>query len=83
MNPNRRAERAETERLLDATGDPDMTVADPVARLLAAAAGPTRPGELTGEDVALAAFRAARANPTPTAAARPHRRRLTTGAVAW
>ncbi|SIM74382.1 hypothetical protein [Micromonospora cremea] len=118
MNPNpsdRRAERAETEPLLDATragapdaapdgvrastpadpdaaaaqirastpADADVNAADPLARLLAAAAGPARPGELAGEEAALAAFRAARANPAPTAARRPHRRRLTTSAVAW
>ncbi|MEV4659531.1 hypothetical protein [Micromonospora sp. NPDC049301] len=120
MNPNRpdrRAERAETERLLDAAragapatpgstpdgvrpavpdpqaaatrdragtpADPDVTGADPLARLLAAAAGPVRPGELAGEEAALAGFRVARANPAPTVARRPHRRRLTTGAVAW
>ncbi|MBQ0901222.1 hypothetical protein [Micromonospora sp. U21] len=115
MNPNRSdrgAERAETERLLDATragaapdevrtstpadpdavtaevrastpADPDVNVAYPLARLLAAAAGPARPGELAGEEAALAAFRAARANPAPTVARRPHRRRLTTSAVAW
>ncbi|WP_051065749.1 hypothetical protein, partial [Micromonospora lupini] len=55
-----------------------------LARLLAAAAGPARPGELAGEEAALAAFRAARvAAPEPTAARRPRRRRLTTGALAW
>ncbi|MGW3604108.1 hypothetical protein [Micromonospora sp. NPDC005161] len=115
--PNRRAELAETERLLDATragapatpeaapdGDhasspaapdaaaaqirastpanPHVHAADPLARLLAAAAAPPRPRELAGEDAALAAFRAARANPAPTVR-RPHRRRLTTSAVAW
>ncbi|MCO1595036.1 hypothetical protein M8C17_07645 [Micromonospora sp. RHAY321] len=95
MNPyrrDRRADRAETERLLDAsraqsdatsTQDHASTPADPVARLLAQAAGPTRPGELAGEEAALAAFRAARADPAPTTARRPHRRRVTTGAVAW
>ncbi|MGQ5261694.1 hypothetical protein ACTWLT_13115 [Micromonospora sp. ZYX-F-536] len=95
MNPyrrDRRADRAETERLLDASrAESDATSAqahattsaDPVARLLAEAAGPTRPGELAGEEAALAAFRAARADPAPTAARRPHRRRVTTGAVAW
>ncbi|MEV1320720.1 hypothetical protein AB0J14_32105 [Micromonospora arborensis] len=94
MNPFGRADRAETERLLDsvraaseqarraappASGAP----AEPVAGLLAAAAGPTRPGELAGEEAALAAFRAARADPAPTVPPRPRRRRLTTGAVAW
>ncbi|RGC67785.1 hypothetical protein C5N14_17255 [Micromonospora sp. MW-13] len=61
-------------------GRPDR---DPLARLLAAAAGPTRPGELAGEEAALAAFRAARAAPAPTPAQAPRRRRLTVGAVAW
>ncbi|PWR05691.1 hypothetical protein DKT68_25805, partial [Micromonospora acroterricola] len=36
-----------------------------------------------GEEAALAAFRAARADPAPTMVRRPHRRRLTTGALAW
>ncbi|WCN78740.1 hypothetical protein [Micromonospora sp. LH3U1] len=54
-----------------------------MARLLAAAAGPIRPAELAGEEAALAAFRAARSNPAPSVPHRPHRRRLTTGAVAW
>ncbi|MET8042796.1 hypothetical protein ABZU25_18290 [Micromonospora sp. NPDC005215] len=101
MNPFRRVDHAETERLLDsARADVDATAdqarradpgslrapvppADPVAGLLAAAAGPARPGELAGEEAALAAFRAARANPAPSAPHRPGRRRLTTGAVAW
>ncbi|MEU7591252.1 hypothetical protein AB0A95_33770 [Micromonospora sp. NPDC049230] len=107
MNPFRRVDHAETERLLDAAradlgatsdrtgrgGDaasPQARVptspgpsTDPVAGLLAAAAGPARPGELAGEEAALAAFRAARADPTPSVPQRPRRRRLTTGAVAW
>ncbi|MFG2048872.1 hypothetical protein ACGFIW_15770 [Micromonospora sp. NPDC048935] len=107
MNPFRRGDHAETERLLDsvradldATSDragrggdaasPQARVpaspgpsADRVAGLLAAAAGPARPGELAGEEAALAAFRAARADPAPSVPPRPHRRRLTTGAVAW
>ncbi|MEU4555603.1 hypothetical protein [Micromonospora violae] len=110
MNPFRRAENADTERLLDSaharvdTGPdqgpwaaptradttspqadealPTVRGADPVAALLAAAAGPARPGELAGEEAALAAFRAARANPTPGVVQR-RRRRVTTGAVAW
>ncbi|MGC4856282.1 hypothetical protein ACLQ24_23605 [Micromonospora sp. DT4] len=85
--PDRRAGRAETRLLFDATdGDavtnPDAS-ADPLAGLLAAAAGPVRPGELAGEEAALAAFRAARADPAPAVARRPRRLRLTTGAVAW
>ncbi|MDG4781527.1 hypothetical protein O7614_17890 [Micromonospora sp. WMMD961] len=98
MNPFRRAAHADAERLLDSAHPQENTVpgqarasadteagqapADPVARLLAAAAGPVRPGELAGEEAALAAFRAARAEPSSV----PHparRRRLTTGAAAW
>ncbi|MFF0318724.1 hypothetical protein ACFYPH_29295 [Micromonospora sp. NPDC005252] len=61
-----------------------QAAADPLARLLAAAAGPARPGELAGEEAALAAFRAARAAaPEPAAARRPRSRRLTTSALAW
>ncbi|MFD6564033.1 hypothetical protein [Micromonospora profundi] len=88
--PDRRADRAETERLLDAAhaeanaGDAST---DPVARLLAAAAAPARPGELAGTEAAVAAFRAARAaegvTAAPPVARRPHGRRLTTGALAW
>ncbi|MEU5909849.1 hypothetical protein [Micromonospora sp. NPDC047527] len=60
------------------------SAADPLARLLAAAAAPARPGELAGEEAALAAFRAARASAAaPAVARRPRRRRLTTGALAW
>ncbi|MEU5908631.1 hypothetical protein ABZ780_30230 [Micromonospora sp. NPDC047467] len=60
------------------------SAADPLARLLAAAAAPARPGELAGEEAALAAFRAARASAAaPSVARRPRRRRLTTGALAW
>ncbi|MEU4335143.1 hypothetical protein AB0F59_10985 [Micromonospora lupini] len=67
-----------------ASAAPQASTADPLARLLAAAAGPARPGELAGEEAALAAFRAARvAAPEPTVARRPGRRRLTTGALAW
>ncbi|MEU4473380.1 hypothetical protein [Micromonospora sp. NPDC023888] len=91
MNPFRRVDHADTERLLDsARADVGATsekapvpAADLVAGLLAAAAAPARPGELAGEEAALAAFRAARANPAPSVPHRPGRRRLTTGAVAW
>ncbi|MFI6236649.1 hypothetical protein ACIBD9_24075 [Micromonospora sp. NPDC050784] len=111
MNPFRRADHADTERLLDSAharmdarldqghpgtpGEADVTppqvhlatpsvpAVEPVAALLAAAAGPVRPGELAGEEAALAAFRAARADPTPAVSQRPRRRRVTTGAVAW
>ncbi|MET8092457.1 hypothetical protein [Micromonospora sp. NPDC005220] len=111
MNPFRRTDHADTERLLDAAharanATPDqghsatpegsgassprvrlsasnVPPVEPVAALLAAAAGPVRPSELAGEEVALAAFRAARANPAPAVPQRPGRRRVTTGAVAW
>ncbi|MGC4813759.1 hypothetical protein ACLQ29_24780 [Micromonospora sp. DT228] len=106
MNPFRRVDHAETERLLDAaradvrapsdratraaspgeeaaSSPARVPPADSVAGVLAAAAGPARPGELAGEEAALAAFRAARATPAPSVPHRPRRRRLTTGAVAW
>ncbi|MGC4839483.1 hypothetical protein ACLQ3D_33755 [Micromonospora vinacea] len=111
MNPFRRADHADTERLLDSAharvdttpdlghsvtptdvdanspeahlSTPNVPPAEPVAALLAAAAGPVRPGELAGEEAALAAFRAARANPAPAGPQPPRRRRVTTGAVAW
>ncbi|GAA3731497.1 hypothetical protein GCM10022225_11700 [Plantactinospora mayteni] len=66
------------ERLLDAVaaGGTEARqahggVQDPLANLLAVAAAPARPGELDGEDAAVAAFRAARdarsrADPAPT-----------------
>ncbi|MET7467854.1 hypothetical protein ACFYON_09810 [Micromonospora sp. NPDC005686] len=76
------ADRAESDRLLDAArvGTPPGTDADPLTRLLSAAAGPAVPGEIAGEERALAAFRAAReaAGTAPAAAAvaapRPRRR---------
>ncbi|MFI6269507.1 hypothetical protein [Micromonospora zamorensis] len=99
MNPFRRADHAETDRLLDSahvssdtapgqartpsTSVPGSAPAEPVARLLAAAAGPGLPRELAGEDAAVAAFRAARADPAPSVPHRPRGRRLTAGAVAW
>ncbi|WP_405108442.1 hypothetical protein OG559_26405 [Micromonospora sp. NBC_01405] len=64
----------------DAAG-PGRPAGDPLAQLLAAAAGPTRPGELAGEEAALAAFRAARVAPASAPARTP--RRLTVGVVAW
>ncbi|MEU6075039.1 hypothetical protein [Micromonospora sp. NPDC047074] len=87
--PERPADRAASERLLDTaragwprtagTGDPE-----PLARLLSAAAAPARPGELAGEEAAAAAFRAARVDGPAAAPARsPHRSRFTAGAVAW
>ncbi|MEO3779304.1 hypothetical protein ABGB16_21155 [Micromonospora sp. B11E3] len=76
---DRPADRSASDRLLDAAraGRP---ADDPLARLLAAAAAPARPGELAGEEAALAAFRAA---PGPAPTRRPGRRRLTVGAFAW
>ncbi|MEH1029438.1 hypothetical protein V6W11_16990 [Micromonospora profundi] len=88
--PDRRADRAETERLLDAAhseATAETASTEPVARLLAAAAAPARPEELAGTEAAVAAFRAARAaegvTAAPPVARRPHGRRLTTGALAW
>ncbi|WP_346533597.1 hypothetical protein [Micromonospora sp. DPT] len=84
----RPADRAEAERLLDAARSADAPPAgdDPLARLLSAAAAPARPGELAGEEAALAAFRRARAAgasaPTSAPTSR-RRRRVTTGVVAW
>ncbi|MEU2610014.1 hypothetical protein ABZ570_00260 [Micromonospora sp. NPDC007271] len=79
------ADRAEYERLLDAAraGQPPSPGADPLAHLLAAAAAPAGPGELPGEEQALAAFRAARANPPVAPARVPRRRRLRVGVAAW
>lgn len=78
-----RHDRAELDRLLDAAGGAPVAGADPLARLLSAAAAPGRPDELAGEEAALAAFRAARAAPVSPAAAPRRRRPLTAGAVAW
>ncbi|MEU8013156.1 hypothetical protein [Micromonospora parva] len=111
MNPFRRADHADAERLLDSArarldtapaqrhsatppeadatvaeaylADPNSPSAEPVAALLAAAAGPVRAGELAGEEAALAAFRAARADPAAAAPQPTRRRRLRTGVVAW
>ncbi|MBO4139879.1 hypothetical protein J5U46_06930 [Micromonospora tulbaghiae] len=75
------ADRAESDRLLDAAraGTPPGADADPLTRLLSAAAGPAAPGEVAGEERALAAFRAARATdgtaPTAAAVAAPRPRR--------
>ncbi|MFB9238043.1 hypothetical protein ACFFWC_21215 [Plantactinospora siamensis] len=69
------------ERMLDTPGR--EAGAEPVARLLAAAAAPPRPGELAGEERALAAFRQAARAPGRPAPARSWRRRLTAGAAAW
>ena len=78
------ADRAESERLLDAARDGRPTAdADPLRHLLAAAAAPANPGELSGEEQALAAFRAARAAPAPAPARAPRPRRLRAHAAAW
>ncbi|MFE9693560.1 hypothetical protein [Micromonospora sp. NPDC005806] len=79
------ADRAESERLLDAAraGRPPTPGADPLAHLLAAAAAPADPGELAGEEHALAAFRVARANAASVPARAPRRRRLRVGVTAW
>ncbi|MFG2054579.1 hypothetical protein ACGFI9_11180 [Micromonospora sp. NPDC048930] len=81
------ADRAESERLLDTAraGGPPEAGADPLVHLLAAAAAPTNPGELSGEEQAVAAFRAARAYPVPgPAPARlPRPRRFRVGVAAW
>ncbi|WP_089013980.1 hypothetical protein [Micromonospora inositola] len=83
------ADRAESERLLNAAwhGRPPAAEADPLRHLLAAAAAPANPGEMSGEEQALAAFRAARAAPAtasaPAPSSAPRRRRLRVGAAAW
>ncbi|TDB77464.1 hypothetical protein E1165_03980 [Micromonospora sp. KC723] len=78
----RPVDRAEAERLLDAAAAPAAGDADPLARLLHAAAAPSRPAEMAGEEAALAAFRSARA--AGPAADPPRRRRgITTGLVTW
>lgn len=56
----------------------------PLEQLLAAAAAPPRPGELAGEEAALAAFRAARAAGPPVSPAPTRRGRgIRTGAGVW
>ncbi|WP_148272310.1 hypothetical protein [Micromonospora maris] len=77
------------DHLLDAAREPRPTAApsgspDPLAGLLRAAAAPPRPGELAGEEEALAAFRAARqAGLTPPVSRPTRRRRFTAGVVVW
>ncbi|MFE0590728.1 hypothetical protein [Micromonospora echinospora] len=81
--PFRRSRRPDetAERLLDTAAAGVDPPDEPVARLLAAAATSARPGELAGEDAALAAFRAARTQrPAPASPPRPRR---TARAVAW
>ena len=57
---SRRIRRATAEQLLQGAPVP---VPDPLDRLLASAAAPPRPGELAREDMAVAAFHAARLAP--------------------
>ncbi|TDB82397.1 hypothetical protein E1182_01990, partial [Micromonospora sp. KC721] len=79
---DRSLDRAEAERLLDAAATRTAGDAEPLTRLLSAATAPAHPGEVAGEEAALAAFRAARA--AGPAATPPRRRRgLTTGLAAW
>ncbi|MEU7933783.1 hypothetical protein [Micromonospora echinofusca] len=85
----RPADRGAADRLLDdaragVPRTPETDVSEPLSRLLAAAAAPARPGELAGEEAAVAAFRAARAaGPATGGVPAPRRRRFTAGAVAW
>ncbi|MFJ6194520.1 hypothetical protein [Micromonospora sp. NPDC092111] len=86
MNVRRpdRSDRPESERLLDTAAAGTPLAAAPLARLLAAAAAPARPGELAGEQEAVAAFRAARATRADAPVVPTRRRRgLTAGMVAW
>ncbi|PWU43634.1 hypothetical protein DLJ46_30390, partial [Micromonospora globispora] len=79
------ADRTESERLLDTAreGRPRAAGADPLVHLLAAAAAPGNPGELSGEEQAIAAFRAARAAGAPAPHRAPRPRRFRVGAPAW
>ncbi|SBT42436.1 hypothetical protein [Micromonospora narathiwatensis] len=83
--PDRPADRAESERLLDAAraGRAPSPGVDPLARLLAAATAPADSTELRGEEQALAAFRAARVNPPARPARAPRRGRFRVGVAAW
>lgn len=57
---------------------------DQVSALLAAACAPARPGELAGEEAAVAAYRAAGDAPPSSASSRSGRsRRLSVGLTAW
>ncbi|WP_327025429.1 hypothetical protein [Micromonospora sp. NBC_01739] len=72
------------EHLLKAVREPRPAApSDPLTTLLHAATAPPRPWELTGEEAALAAFRAARHDQTAAAKPRTRRRRFTAGAVVW
>ncbi|WP_434739965.1 hypothetical protein [Micromonospora sp. SH-82] len=79
MNLGRPADRGDLDRLLDGARTGTPSADEPLARLLADAAGPPRPGDLAGEQAALAAFRAARSAPAP----RPRRHRSGLRPLAW
>ncbi|WMF04509.1 hypothetical protein [Micromonospora robiginosa] len=74
MNSPGPADRAESDRRLDAARAAPPAGADALTRLLAAAAAPPTGHDLDGEERALAAFRAARAAPAPAPARVPRRR---------
>jgi len=71
--------RADADRLLD--GDPTGPAHEGLAHLLAAASGPTRPGELAGELDAVAAFRREYGSGAPAPRRRPRRRALVVAAL--
>ncbi|MER7167089.1 hypothetical protein ABT336_13605 [Micromonospora sp. NPDC000207] len=79
MNLGRPADRGDLDRLLDGARAGTPSADEPLARLLADAAGPPRPGDLAGEQDALTAFRAARSAPDP----RPRRRASGLRPLAW
>jgi hypothetical protein len=78
-----RPDAEKAERLLGSGFGGVAVDGDPLAVLLAAAAAPARPGELAGEDAALAAFCAARVAPGHSAPARARRRWRRTAGTAW
>jgi hypothetical protein len=61
----RRIDRATAEQLLRRGSAGPPVGPDPLVHLLAAAAAPVQPGELAGEQVTMAAFRAAHLTPVP------------------
>ncbi|MEV6691931.1 hypothetical protein AB0M35_10745 [Micromonospora sp. NPDC051196] len=76
------------DQLLDAARAPRPGLSssgpsDPLAGLLRAAAAPSRPRELAGEEEALAAFRAARQAGAAAVTPRRPRRGFTAGAAVW
>jgi hypothetical protein len=60
---SRRISRSAAKSLLDGHAPPDL---ESLARVLAAAAAPARDSELTGEQLAVAAFEASHLNPVTT-----------------